>query len=104
MLTMLTVRTIGVRRHFLGLVFGGVVILQIRLTDWIEQSLQDLRADFFPVDHEIAVEAYRLPEPFQSDPADRQIVACARLRQLHLVTADPRILRWPHVPSIDARK
>lgn len=86
------------------LIFGGHLLLEIPLAVWLEQSLKDLRADSFPVTHEIALEAYRLPAPFQKDPADRQIVACARVHGLRVVTADDRILRWEHVASLDARK
>jgi len=86
------------------LVWAGDLILQIQLDEWVEKSLADLRADSLPVTHEIAIEAYRLPEPFHRDPADRQIVACARLRQLTVATADERILNWKHVATVDARK
>lgn len=58
---------------------GRDIILKIPLTEWIEQTLIDLRMESMPVGHEIAVEAYRLSEPFHKDPADRQIVACGRL-------------------------
>jgi PIN domain nuclease of toxin-antitoxin system len=85
------------------LVAGGDIILKIPLQDWIERTLTDLRMESIPVSHEIAVEAYRLPEPFHKDPADRQIVACARLHGLRLATADDRILEWKHVASVDAR-
>ena len=83
---------------------GGDIILKIPLTDWIERTLTDLRMESIPVSNEIAVEAYRLPEPFHKDPADRQIVACSRLHGLRLATADDRILQWKHVASIDARR
>ena len=45
-------------------------------------------------------EAYSLPPPFHADPADRILVATARLRGLPVVTADRRILDYPHVESI----
>ena len=86
------------------LVWSGDIVLQITLDEWIDKTLTDLRADLLPVTGRIAVESYRLPEPFQRDPADRQIVACARLLELTVVTADERILNWKHVTSIDARK
>ena len=78
--------------------------LQIPLDEWVEKSLADLRAEPLPVTHEIAVEAYRLPEPFHRDPTDRQIVACARLHDLTVATADERILKWKHVKTLDARR
>src|SRR5258707_636594 len=86
------------------LVWAGDLILQIPLGEWVEKSLADLRADSLPVTHQLAIEAYRLPEPFHRDPADRQIVACARLHELTVATADERILNWKHVATIDARK
>src|SRR6266581_4285232 len=86
------------------LVWSSDVILQIPLDEWVQKSLADLRADSLPVTNQIAIEAYRLPEPFHRDPADRQLVACARLHDLTVVTADERIFNWKHVATIDARK
>ena len=86
------------------LIWSGDLVLRIPLAQWVRESLTDLRADSIAVTQEIAFEAYRLPEPFHRDPADRQIVACARLNRLTLVTADDRILAWSHVATADARK
>lgn len=86
------------------LVWAGDLIFRIPLEDWVEKSLADLRADSLPVTDAVAIEAYRLPEPFHRDPADRQIVACARLHELTVATADERILNWKHVASLDATK
>jgi PIN domain nuclease of toxin-antitoxin system len=77
---------------------------QIPVTEWVSRSLEELRADWLPITVTTAIEAYQLPEPFHRDPADRQIVACARLHELTLVTADERILAWKHVAALDARK
>ena len=52
----------------------------------------------------IAAEAYRLPGEFHRDPADRILVATARLESWTLLTADRRILDYPHVRTKDARK
>lgn len=53
-----------------------------------------------PVDLEAIEEAYALPEPFHRDPADRIIVASARLRGAPIITADARILGYPHVKTV----
>ncbi|MCC6132622.1 MAG: type II toxin-antitoxin system VapC family toxin [Acidobacteria bacterium] len=45
-------------------------------------------------------EAYSLPPPFHRDPADRLIVATARLLAAAVVTSDQKILDYPHVRSI----
>jgi PIN domain nuclease of toxin-antitoxin system len=79
------------------------VEMKINLFDWIQQSLTQWRLDTIAVSHEIAVEAYALPSPFHSDPADRLIVATARRHGLHVLTADSRILAYPHVATISAR-
>ena len=53
-----------------------------------------------PVDLDSVEEAYALPEPFHRDPADRIIVAEARRRSASVVTADARILGYPHVSTV----
>ena len=57
----------------------------------------------FPTSIELAISAYELPEPFHKDPADRLIVAIARLLDAPLITVDRRILgyaRLGHVVTI----
>ena len=45
-------------------------------------------------------EAYALPAPFHRDPADRIIVATARGMSCPVVTADEKILGYPHVATL----
>jgi len=52
------------------------------------------------IDLQIVEEAYSLPDPFHRDPADRIIVATARRLQCPIVTADQKILEYPHVETI----
>jgi PIN domain nuclease of toxin-antitoxin system len=57
-----------------------------------------------PVSTEVAIAAYELPEPFHRDPADRLIVAMARLLDAPVVTVDRQILvygRLGHVRIIE---
>lgn len=49
---------------------------------------------------EIMEEAYSLPEQFHADPADRIITATARLLNAVLLTADRKILNYPHVKAV----
>jgi PIN domain nuclease of toxin-antitoxin system len=51
------------------------------------------------IDLKIMEEAYSLPEYSNRDPADRIIVATARIHQCPVVTADRRILEYPHVET-----
>ncbi len=53
-----------------------------------------------PITSEIAEEAYCLPEPIHRDPADRILIATARLETMTIVTGDELILNYPHVKTI----
>ena len=52
-----------------------------------------------PISLEIMEEAYSLPETFHTDPADRILAATARIHDLTILTADRKILDYPHVSS-----
>lgn len=71
---------------------------------WKEDALRELHARSIDLTHEIAWEAYNLPGVFHNDPADRVLVATARLHDFHLVTADDLILRYAHVKTVSAKK
>ncbi len=82
----------------------GAIELAIPLEEWVEESLAELAAQTLAVSHEISIEAYALPAPFHKDPADRILAAAARRHGLTLITADDRLLVYPHVHSLDARR
>jgi PIN domain nuclease of toxin-antitoxin system len=69
---------------------------------WIADSVRSLGAQMLDVTPQIAAEAYELPGTFHKDPADRVLVATARLHNLTLLTADNLILRYPHVKTLRA--
>ena len=71
---------------------------------WKQEALGELRAHTIDLTHEISWEAYNLPEPFHNDPADRILVATARLHDFLLVTADDLILRYKHVKTLSAKR
>jgi PIN domain nuclease of toxin-antitoxin system len=52
------------------------------------------------IDLPIVEEAYSLPNPFHRDPADRILVATARVLSCPLMTADRKLLDYPHVDTI----
>jgi len=52
------------------------------------------------ISFEIMAEAYSLPDTFHNDPADRIITATARLNGCTILTADKKILAYPHVNSV----
>jgi PIN domain nuclease of toxin-antitoxin system len=53
-----------------------------------------------PIDLDIVEEAYSLAEPFHDDPVDRILVATARMHGMQLITADEKILSYPHVRTL----
>ena len=82
----------------------GRVVLAKELRQWIREGLRSLEAGSLAVDHDVATESYRMPEPFHRDPADRMLVASARLHGCTMISADRLILDYPHVRSVDARQ
>ena len=67
---------------------------------WFDRVLDSNGWPALPADLAVVQEAYALPEAFHRDPCDRIIVATARIHDLHVVTADRRILDYPHVRSL----
>ena len=85
------------------LVWRERLTLAGQLRTWISETLNKLKAETIPVTHEIALTAYELPGEFHRDPADRILVATAVVHNLTLMTADNRILEYPHLLSCDVR-
>jgi PIN domain nuclease of toxin-antitoxin system len=48
---------------------------------------------------DVMQEAYSLPGEFHQDPADRIIVATARIHNLTIITGDLKIVNYPHVKT-----
>ncbi|MBI2837941.1 MAG: type II toxin-antitoxin system VapC family toxin [Acidobacteria bacterium] len=86
------------------LLHHGAISLSMPLEDWVRQSLIELDAETIPVTHEQAIEAYSLPGELHADPADRLLVAAGRCHGMTVLTADNRILDYPHARSQDARR
>jgi len=66
---------------------------------WFRDAVESNGWRVFDVELKVTEEAYSLPGAFHPDPADRAIVATARLNRLSVVTGDARILDYPHVES-----
>ena len=81
------------------------IILGKSIGLWLEEALADPGPGIDPVSAEIAVESYALPDVFHRDPADRLIVATARITNATLMTRDRRILDYAargHLSAIAA--
>ena len=75
----------------------GRLKLPLPVGDWMKQALAYPGIRFLSLSPEIAVESTRLPETFHRDPADQIIVATARIYNCLLLTADTKMLSYPHV-------
>ncbi len=81
------------------LVHNNKIDLPVHWRRWFRDAIEKNGWVVLPVDLENIEEAYSLPGEFHPDPADRVLVAAARLNKLTLVTGDQKILDYPHVQS-----
>lgn len=75
----------------------GKVVLDRHWKLWFRSFVEKNGWRVVPIDLPIIEESYSLPEPFHRDPADRVIVATARIFQGSVVTADSKLRDYPHV-------
>ena len=67
---------------------------------WLSRAIDGSGITVIDISPDIAIESCNLPGSFHNDPADRIIVAAARVHNLDLLTKDRKILTYPHVRSI----
>jgi PIN domain nuclease of toxin-antitoxin system len=82
------------------LVARGRLSLRVPVEEWIADALDHPRIRLLGLTPRIAIESTRLPGDFHRDPADQIIVATVRAYESRLVTADRRILDYPHVRTV----
>lgn len=71
--------------------------------EWFGRVISLFQLRPFPITASVALAAYELPEPFRKDPADRLVLALARLLGAPVLTIDQRILAYgrnAHVETI----
>ena len=73
--------------------------LRIRLDEFFEELQANPLFRIFPLSYEIALEVASLGSDLR-DPADRAIVATARVHRLGLLTSDQRIIELKLVPLV----
>lgn len=82
------------------LVAKGRLKLSMDVDSWLHLVSQIDNLEFLPLGNKVLVESTRLPGEFHKDPADRMIVAQARVLSAPLLTADERIQAYPHVKAV----
>ena len=74
--------------------FDGIIALHTSVTRWVEDALLLPGVQLLPFTPQIAIDSVDLPDPMHKDPADRILVATARIERLSLVTRDRDILAF----------
>jgi len=82
------------------LVERGRLQLTLPVENWLAQALALPGIQMLELTPRIVVESTQLPGEFHRDPADQLIVATARVYNVPLLTADGKILSYPHVQTI----
>lgn len=82
---------------------AGQLALSQPIAEWMESASDSDLIRLLDISPAIAIEAYALPGDFHKDPADRLIVATARVHQLTIITSDRKILDYRHVRTLSTR-
>ncbi len=75
----------------------GRLELPCPVGEWLDQALAYPGIRLLELTPRIAVESTRLPGALHRDPPDQIIIATARVHDCALLTADRKILEYPHV-------
>ena len=75
------------------------VVLQPSPERWVRRALGELPIHEAHLNHEVAIRSETITLG-HNDPADRFLVATALVHDLTLVTADRRLLKARHVPTL----
>jgi PIN domain nuclease of toxin-antitoxin system len=86
--------------EFAMMVSRGRIEISMTAEQWLEHAIHKTGLRVLELTPKVAVESCELPGDFHGDPADRIIVATARVNGATLVTKDQKILKYPHVKSI----
>lgn len=74
--------------------------LKISPAKWLSGAIDASGITVLNLSPAVAIDSCNLPGVFHKDPADRIIVAAARIHDLTLLTKDQKILDYPHVKSV----
>ncbi len=86
--------------EFATLATKGRITVKIDPKVWLDNAIKKTGLSVIEISPEIAVESCNLPGDFHNDPADRIIVATARIHNLTLLTKDRKIIEYPHVNAV----
>jgi PIN domain nuclease of toxin-antitoxin system len=79
-----------------GCAVGRIKVLP-DVSVWIRRALAYPGIRLIDLSLDIVIDANQLPGPFHRDPIDQLLVATARVLSIAMLTADGKILAYPHV-------
>ena len=86
--------------EFAMMVSKNRIQLEISVSKWLSRAINDTGLQVIDISPEVAIQSYRLPGNFHKDPADRIIIATARVNNFSLITKDQKIRDYPHVKTV----
>ena len=86
--------------EFAMMAFKGRIQMKMGSEQWLKYATEKTGIQILELTPSIAIESCQLPGSFHADPADRIIVATARINGATLITKDKNILSYPYVNSI----
>jgi len=86
--------------EFAMMVARGRIHLTITPEEWLDHAICRTGLTILDLNAQIALESCKLPGTFHRDPADRIIVATARVYQSQLITKDQKIIDYPFVTTV----
>jgi PIN domain nuclease of toxin-antitoxin system len=86
--------------EFAMMVTRGRITLTMTPEEWLEYAINRTGITIFNLNPKIALESCNLPGNFHEDPADRLIVATARVSQSYLITKDKKIIDYQFVNTV----
>ncbi|UCE51838.1 MAG: type II toxin-antitoxin system VapC family toxin [Desulfobacterales bacterium] len=86
--------------EFAMMVTRGHIELTISPDEWLDYAINKTGLTLLELNSKIALESCNLPGNFHKDPADRIIVATARVSRSQLITKDQKIIEYPHVTTV----
>lgn len=82
------------------LVEKGRLELSMPPNEWVDAALNLPNVVVIPLSPQIATASSDLPPSLHRDPADRILVATARSMAIPFLTADQRLIDYPHVVTL----
>lgn len=80
------------------------ILLRTSIQEWVDQALSQPGVELISLSPTIAIESTALPDGLNADPADRIIVATARIKSLTLMTRDDNMQQYAKTGFVIVKK